>query len=346
MLKPVVAEPLYTKVKKQLIEYIEERKPAVLPKEKDLMSSFEVSRNTLRRAVLELTNDGVLKPIQGRGTMVVKYAGLEPMDIGVVMDDSFKLTSPYIASKLDAMRSILLPKGYNLNVFFCHDFSINPSTNSVFSYLVQSKRLAGIILISRLSSEEIEYFNRNNIKFITSEFYYKNYTNLYVMLDYNVVIEKAFQAFEKRGIRNIAFCGHQLDYDIDATGVVESGMKRYMDYVRSLSTSEYIIDMVADVEKQLDSLYKLGTAKRPEGFICMNYHNRVKLFDNLKKYSDWKPFIYIVKVKDFKSELETEGYNLKGAEIGKEASKLIIDYAKGKAQVTDKRLILPGFYSN
>lgn len=65
-----VREPLYNRLKVQLLEYIESENLQILPTEKELMARYGVSRNTLRRAVKELTAQKVLQPVQGLGTLV------------------------------------------------------------------------------------------------------------------------------------------------------------------------------------------------------------------------------------------------------------------------------------
>lgn len=66
----LVREPLYEQLKRKLVEYIDQEQIKYLPPEKDLMLKYKVSRNTLRRAVYELTQENILRPIQGLGTLV------------------------------------------------------------------------------------------------------------------------------------------------------------------------------------------------------------------------------------------------------------------------------------
>lgn len=66
----LVREPLYEQLKKKLVEYIDKEKIKYLPTEKELMRRYRVSRNTLRRAIHDLTQENILKPIQGLGTLV------------------------------------------------------------------------------------------------------------------------------------------------------------------------------------------------------------------------------------------------------------------------------------
>ncbi len=65
--------PKYYIVKRAIIEMIERDEFAVgtmIPSERDLMTLFDVSRITVRKAVEELGQEGYLYKVQGRGTFV------------------------------------------------------------------------------------------------------------------------------------------------------------------------------------------------------------------------------------------------------------------------------------
>ncbi|GEO25204.1 HTH-type transcriptional repressor DasR [Alicyclobacillus acidoterrestris] len=64
-------EPLYLQIKKVLISRIANLKENELfPSEHDLADEFEVSRGTVKQAIMELVNEGYLYRIQGKGTFV------------------------------------------------------------------------------------------------------------------------------------------------------------------------------------------------------------------------------------------------------------------------------------
>lgn len=70
------AQPLYKRVKSQLIERLREghwRFGAALPSEEALAHEFCVSIGTMRRALGELTDENILERRQGRGTFVVTH---------------------------------------------------------------------------------------------------------------------------------------------------------------------------------------------------------------------------------------------------------------------------------
>lgn len=70
MKKTVPALPLYEKLKAELLEYIRVNQPRLLPGENELAESYQLSRTTVRRALRDLTDSGVIRPVQGLGTLV------------------------------------------------------------------------------------------------------------------------------------------------------------------------------------------------------------------------------------------------------------------------------------
>ncbi len=64
--------PLYEKLKEQLLEHIEKNAPRLLPGENELVAHYGVSRTTVRRALRDLSDAGVIRPVQGLGTLVLK----------------------------------------------------------------------------------------------------------------------------------------------------------------------------------------------------------------------------------------------------------------------------------
>jgi len=63
--------PLYYQLKTVLLSLISEMKPdEKLPSEPELSKKFDISRGTVKQAVMDLVHEGVLYRIQGKGTFV------------------------------------------------------------------------------------------------------------------------------------------------------------------------------------------------------------------------------------------------------------------------------------
>lgn len=64
--------PIYRQVKQYLLDYIRVNydSPAALPTEVSLSAKFGISRSTVRTAILELVNEGILERVPGKGTFI------------------------------------------------------------------------------------------------------------------------------------------------------------------------------------------------------------------------------------------------------------------------------------
>lgn len=67
--------PLYYQLKENILKFIEDEKlqpGSPIPSEHSLIANFGVSRTTVRQALSELVNEGVLETQRGRGTFLAK----------------------------------------------------------------------------------------------------------------------------------------------------------------------------------------------------------------------------------------------------------------------------------
>ena len=84
-------EGIYRSIK-QKIEAQDFPYQSLLPAESELIAAYGCARNTLRRALAELTADGYLQPIQGKGVRVIwRPVGKTAFLIGVI--ESFQETA-------------------------------------------------------------------------------------------------------------------------------------------------------------------------------------------------------------------------------------------------------------
>jgi len=75
--------PLYIKLRNELVRRIEKGKynlDTLLPSERSLIDEFEVSRETVRRAVIELERLGYIHKKQGVGAFVVRKYPMDPIE--------------------------------------------------------------------------------------------------------------------------------------------------------------------------------------------------------------------------------------------------------------------------
>lgn len=117
-------EGIYHSLKKR-IEAQDYPYQSLLPSENTLLEEYACSRNTVRRALAELTNDGYVQAMQGRGVRVIyQPVGKTTFTIGGI--ETFQET---------ARRNFFLPFAHLLFVVSCNHFEYTFRASYLFSVL-------------------------------------------------------------------------------------------------------------------------------------------------------------------------------------------------------------------
>jgi DNA-binding LacI/PurR family transcriptional regulator len=104
-----------------------------LPGERAMSESLQVSRKTIRKAMTLLQNEGLIKTVHGRGHKIEKASKVRrnsgsEITIGLLTPDSLEQQRPFTALWVDALRSLLIEKGYRLTIISGHRyFSSHPA---------------------------------------------------------------------------------------------------------------------------------------------------------------------------------------------------------------------------
>jgi len=305
MLSPITVVPLYEKVKEQLLTYIEAEKPKVLPCEKDLIKLFCVSRNTVRHAVQDLSNSGVLKPIQGRGTIVLKYAEDKLCDIGVVCTDSLDVTEPWIASMIKCLREEAHAAGYHLNLFFCHDYSINSTNNSAYSYLVNSGKLVGLILLSVLKSADVKHLKSINLPFVTVDFEYRTFEHAASLSNVMELISNSIDKYVSTGIQNfgvVAKCIGVLNETKCQGGINDLIIENWESILNEKNLPVPGGDFKQDIADQVRIMHALPPAQRPQVIFSPYIAHNQEVATTLLEFPDWNPIHVKSAMKGYKTD--------------------------------------------
>ncbi len=284
-------EPLYERVKRELLDYIDREKSSVLPSEKKLMIYFGVSRNTLRHAISDLTKAGIVKPVQGRGSVVLKYAGDRIADIGVVCTDAVDITDPWVARILQTLRHLSHAENYHLNLFFCHDYAIGSSTNSAYSYLMNSGKLAGLILISSLQYTDIAHIKNIGLPAVTVDFKYRDFDYPAFVPDCVQAIMNFVDIYATEGLKRFALIAKKTTVleETDCSGLNELIIKQWPVILSNKNLPVVPHDFKLDVIMQLKAIYALPAAERPQVVFTPSiaYGKQTAAF--LAELTDWRP---------------------------------------------------------
>ncbi len=141
-----------------------------LPGERALAQIHGVSYMTVRRAITELVEEGILHKFTTKGTFV-SHSKMTPKithNIGFFLDQGIKegISSPYYSLVFNALEKVVKQKGYNL-VLFSEPDDLNPLNNQkkidgviiccfprIENKIQELKRMLPIVLLDNLSSDK------------------------------------------------------------------------------------------------------------------------------------------------------------------------------------------------
>lgn len=146
--------PKYLQIKNKIKQDIKNSKiTGKLPGERVLAKTFKVSYMTIRKAIAELEEEGILHKFTTKGTFVSnnKMSPKKTNIIGYFLDSGIRdgISSPYYSLVFKALERSAKKSGYNLVLFSDHD-DMNP--------LNDQKKIDGVIVsfFPRLESKVME----------------------------------------------------------------------------------------------------------------------------------------------------------------------------------------------
>jgi len=141
-----------------------------LPGERVLAKDFNVSYMTIRKAVTELEEEGILHKFTTKGTFVShrKMSPKVTQNIGFFLDERIKegISSPYYSLIFKALETEVKKNGYNL-LLFSDSHSLNPLNNQkkidgviiccfprLESQIQELKKILPIVLLDNIASDK------------------------------------------------------------------------------------------------------------------------------------------------------------------------------------------------
>jgi len=174
-------KPKYRQLKEYLINLIESNELTrgnKIPSENELAEKFHISRHTVRRAISELVNEGVLITTQGRGTFVSNCPknGRQNLIIGVITTYIGDYIFPSIIRGID---QVLSENGYSI-ALGCTNNKFDKERQCLENFLNQDiKGLIAETTKSALPNPNLELydeFSKRNIPILFMHGSYRGYS--------------------------------------------------------------------------------------------------------------------------------------------------------------------------
>jgi DNA-binding LacI/PurR family transcriptional regulator len=297
----VKSEPLYLKLKRNLKELIEVQDLAVLPGARELEKGYGVSRITVRRAIAELVKEGIVTSTQGRKVMVTKHLHSTIKELGFVISE----TSPWSQNIFSYFANTALNKNCNFNMFVCGT-SNDITKNSSFNYLFDSNKFSGLLLMNRLSFENIEFLLKKKISLLTYGFKYREYGIPAALFSYESAFSQMVDYYLKQNINRFGFISFYEDDDDPAYGEGRIFIEDYKKVIKKRGLVDYNIPELFKDNKTREELtleaikhlHALPSEQRPQVIVSYYFDisQTAKLY--LNEIDDWSPLHIYSKNKD------------------------------------------------
>lgn len=309
-----------------------------LPSENELTERFGVSRQTVRRAIGILEEQGVVRSVRGSGT----YVGLEGREAPGKKNRIAVLTTyvdSYIFPKtIQGIESVLFERGYSVQLSFTNN-TLEREKN-VLTDLISRDDVAGIIVEgtkSGLPNPNLMLYHQllnRRIPVLFVNTFYPELAVPHVSLNDVEVAEKAVNFLIERGHRNI---GAILKLDDG------QGRMRYLGYLRAMEaaglavTDSRMVWIDTDESKQLGYCRDriLNRVEECTALFCYNDQIAFQLIRLLRERGIRVPEdVSVISVDDSDlarhSEVPITSLPHPKEKLGEKAAEILLDMIAGK----------------
>lgn len=201
----------------------------LLPGERALCETLQVSRNTLRSALAQLNRDGVIRSEHGAGNRILSKPShrkreLQSHDVALLAPEAIERLRPSQTLWIGELRAMLIERGCRLHVFHGRQyFRANPGP--VLQKLVdQNRHGCWILMLSNESTQR--WFESKRIPAIVAGSVHSNVGLPFRDLDHKAICRHAAGTFKGAGHRKIALliAQSQLAGDLESEMGFREGM--------------------------------------------------------------------------------------------------------------------------
>jgi len=265
----VKANPKYRQLKEILKEQInkEKLKPGdQIPPEEKIAQRHGVSLGTVRQAMAELVNEGLIYKEQGKGTFIAEKKKKKTFSIGLLLTD---IGNPFFSQLARSIQEKAHILKYSVIYYNTNDQLLR-ETESIDMLI--KKRVDGIILVPVLKSGEeklIQKLRENDIPLVYLDRYLNEPASDYVIIDNLSGVRQVMEYLISLGHKKIGCISAQ-----PFTQVLEQRVKAYKKIVRenNLATDSLVqISDLSDDKGGYDAANKLlSTKNRPTAIFATN----------------------------------------------------------------------------
>jgi len=256
-----------------------------LPGERGLCDEIQVSRNTLRAALVELKRDGVIEAIQGSGNRIIRSqspqnrdVGLQSRNVAVLTPDPLESLRPAQALWIDGLRGMLSERDCRLHVFHGRQYYRTNPGEALEKLTSQNPHGCWILIMSNQSVQR--WFERSVHRCITAGSVYPGIDLPFRDLDHRAICRHAVGRMLGLGHRCVALVIQKSRRagDVDS----ETGFKDGVELSRHRDVEVVICDHEFTVASIKNTVRRLMERKnRPTALLVANAYHFVTVVGGL-----------------------------------------------------------------
>ncbi len=260
---------IYDKIKKYLLELIAQNKNKhnfLLPSEQQLSIRFNCSRLPAKRALNELSDEGIVVRIPGRGSFInnsgsIYQTNLENINICVMLPD---ISSHFLTKIVEGISDVF----HKENVaFFCYITHNSKNFEHSFANSVLGKQFDGLIVFPSMHNAYSEKFLADVTKKRPTVFISKKTKNISVSTvccDNNKILTDTISYLAEKGHKKIGFIANNQSYDDTSSQRVDT----YKKCIKDIGERERLL--LCKFDNKFDNKFDDEISAKIDSFFMKN----------------------------------------------------------------------------
>jgi len=311
--------------------------------ESKVIHRFGVSNATARRVLNEIQEEGLLRRIVGKGSVVVNQSERVIKEFGIVFFDIFNRKEPFVGKIGEGIEEMAREQGNHIHFYTTRQREIAKDRHTSLYYLVTRRKINGFFVLSPLPAADIEFFLKEGMSFVVLENDYPGLEVATVMPDFERALLTACERLVKMGQTRIGLVTGAKNKD----GILTSNRDFLLAaYRKSLAKYHLPYDERLVVEsgyteedghRAIKKLSAEAPGCRPETVITSPFSAYRGVKEFLADKPDWQPLV----IPFADHEIDEQCYFLISyKEMGREAFR-VLTAGLGAAVPYAKKTLIP-----
>lgn len=285
--------PAHLQIRTTLKEEILDGKHVELS-ESLVIHRFRVSSATARRVLNDLALEGLLSRQVGRGSIVRQPQDRDFREYGVVFFDVFDPHDLFIAEIVQGIEERARPKKHHLHLFTTRGRQLDGNGMSSLPYLVTSRKINGIFVLSPLDADAIRFFLDERLPCVCVGNHYPGLRAPSVLFDSRQAMLDVCRRLSQDGARRIAAivrCNPQPDVERTCDFIARAYYEYYAECkIRpEVAWWQALADEPGAALSAMRALSNLPAAQRPQALVVHGLNLSAGVAEFLAHSRDWQP---------------------------------------------------------